>query len=259
MPSAPRGRPVCSAAFRPSPRSAAVTAAESQRDAGATERVEARTTNSPVLVDALGDADFGYACWRWFYQLAFTLFFRIRVWHAERVPERGGVILAANHQSFLDPPVAGLALGRQLCFLARSSLFKGPLLRAWFRAQHGVPIERGGGDLAAIRRVVGLLREGHGLVMFPEGTRTRDGSVGPFEPGVALIAARARVPVVPVAIEGAFRAWPRWQKAPCWGRVQVAYGEPVPPPEGGKNACIAAAVEVRRRVVELLEGLRQRE
>ncbi len=175
------------------------------------------------------------------------------------MPRQGGVILAANHQSFLDPPAVGLALSRQVYFVARSSLFKGPLLKWWFGAQHAVPIERGTSDLAAIRLVVDILRQGNGLVLFPEGTRTEDGSVGAFQAGFALIAARARVPVVPVGVDGAFRAWPRRQRVPEWGTMHVAYGEPVPPPEGGKNACLAFADEVRRRVVALVEGLKERE
>jgi len=202
------------------------------------------------------DYDLGYAAQYRFYQFLYILLFRIRAWGAEHVPARGGVILAANHQSFLDPPAAGLALTRQLYFLARSSLFCGPLLAAWYRLQHAIPIARGTSDLAAIRLAVDVLRKGHGLVLFPEGTRSPDGSVRAFQPGFAVIAARARVPIVPVAIDGGFRAWPRRQKLPSWGSIRVAYGEPVPPPESGKDAAVAVAAEVRRRVVALLERLR---
>jgi len=193
------------------------------------------------------------------YGLLFTLFFRIRAWGVENVPSRGGVILAANHESYLDPPAVGLALGRQVYFMARSSLFRGPLVSWWLRAQHSVPLERGEADLAAIRQAVRILREGHGLVLFPEGTRTPDGSLGIFRPGFAMVAARAGVPLVPVAVHGGFRAWPRSQKLPCWGRIQVAYGEPLPPPQGGRAACLATADEVRRRVAALLDGLRRKE
>lgn len=199
-----------------------------------------------------------YAGWRAFYQLAFMLLFRIRAYRAELVPTRGGVILAANHQSFLDPPAVGIALPRHLYFVARSSLFRLPLAAAVLRHQHAIPIERGAGDLSAIRMTVDLLRQGAGLVLFPEGTRTRDGSVGVFQPGFAMVAARAGVPIVPVAVEGGFSAWPRWQKLPSWGPVRVLYGPPMPAPAGGKAACIETAAEVRRRVVALLDELRQR-
>jgi len=187
------------------------------------------------------------------------LFFRIRVFGAHKVPERGGVILASNHQSFLDPPAVGMAVRRHLYFVARRSLLRGRLAAALLKQQHVLPIDRDAPELAAIRAIVRRLRNGDGLVLFPEGTRTSDGSVGRFRPGFALVAARARVPVVPVAISGGFRAWPRWQRLPAWGPVRVMYGDPLPPPDGGKAACVAAAEEVRQRVVALLEELRQRE
>jgi len=194
-----------------------------------------------------------------FYRLAFTLLFRFRAWGVENVPREGGALLVANHQSFLDPPAVGLALSRVVHYVARASLFRFPFLGWLLREQRAIPIERGAGDLAAIRAAVDVLRRGGLLALFPEGTRSRDGSVGAFQPGFAVVAARARAPVVPVAIDGAFEAWPRWRRVPCWGRVRVMYGDPVPPPEGGKAACVATADEVRRRVVGLLGRLRERE
>jgi len=205
------------------------------------------------------DGDLAYAFWLRCYQVAYTLLFRIRAWGVENVPREGGVILAANHQSFLDPPAVGMGLTRQVYFMARSTLFRPEPLGAILRGQHAIPIARGSSDLAAIRTAVDLLRGGNGLVLFPEGTRTPDGQVRGFQPGFALIAARAKVPIVPVAVDGGFRVWPRSQAVPCWGRVQIEYGEPVPPPEGGKAACVAAAEDVRRRVVALLERVKQHE
>ena len=199
----------------------------------------------------IGDDDLFYALCQRFFQLSFVLFFRMRVWGAERVPRQGGVVLAANHQSFLDPPAVGLALGRQVCYLARKSLFRVRPVAWLLLGMHGVPVEREGVDPAAVRRVVRLLRAGRGLVLFPEGTRTRDGSVGPFRPGFAVLASLARVPVVPVAIEGAFEAWPRGRLLPRPGRLRVAYGEAMEPPGGGREACEEFARRVRERVVAL--------
>jgi len=202
------------------------------------------------------DADLVYAGWRALYQLAYILLFRIRAVGVERVPRRGGVLLAANHQSFLDPPAVGMALPRQMHFMARASLFRWPLAAWALHGQHAVPLARGAGDLSAMRLAVDLLREGRGLVLFPEGTRTPDGEVGEFKPGFATVAARARVPVVPAAVDGGFEVWPRWQRVPRPGRVCVAYGEPLEPPQSNKASCVAAAAEVRRRVVALLESIR---
>ncbi len=155
-----------------------------------------------------------YVGCRAFYRLAFSLFFRIRAWGVENVPREGGALLVSNHQSFLDPPAVGIALGRPVYYVARSSLFRVPLVGWFLRKQHGMPIERGKGDLGAIRAAVELVRRGALLVLFPEGTRTRDGSVGAFQPGFAMVASLARVPIVPAAIDGAFEAWPRSRRLP---------------------------------------------
>jgi len=202
-----------------------------------------------------GDDDLFYALCQRFFQVSFVLFFRMRAWGVERVPLRGGVVLAANHQSFLDPPAVGLPLPRQVCYLARKSLFRVRPVGWLLLAMHGVPVEREGGDATAVRTAVRLLRDGHGLVLFPEGTRTRDGAVGPFRPGFVVLASLARVPVVPVAIDGAFEAWPRERRLPRPGRLKVAYGEPLPPPTGGRVAREEFARLVRERVLALKEHL----
>jgi len=192
-------------------------------------------------------------------QFVFILLFRMRVWGVEKLPRHGGVLLASNHQSFLDPVVVGLGLPRQLHYLARRSLFDIPLFRRLIRAVNAFPIERGKADRGAIRAAIRVLSQGRALLLFPEGTRTWDGRVGPFRPGFAMVAARAGARIVPVAIDGAFEAWPRARRLPHAGRVRVAYGEPVAPPPAEKGACAAAAEEVRGRVLALREALRHRE
>jgi 1-acyl-sn-glycerol-3-phosphate acyltransferase len=141
----------------------------------------------------------------------------------------GGMLLVSNHQSFLDPVLVGMSMPRPLHFLARQSLFRSPGFRELIRALGAHPLQRGRMDPAAIRTVLRLLRGGRWLLVFPEGTRTRDGSLGRFRPGSAELAARAGVPVLPVCIEGAHRAWPRHQPLPRPARVAVAYGDPLYP------------------------------
>jgi 1-acyl-sn-glycerol-3-phosphate acyltransferase len=183
----------------------------------------------------------------------------MRAWGVEHVPRRGGVVLAANHQSFLDPPLVGAALSRQLYFMARRSLFDVPLLGPLIRAVHSFPVERDGADLGAMRKAIRILRAGGGVLLFPEGTRTPDGEVKTFKAGFALLASRARVPIVPAALHGAFEAWPRHRAFPTPGRrISVAYGEALPAPDRDKAACRAAAAEVQRRVAELLEVLKSK-
>jgi 1-acyl-sn-glycerol-3-phosphate acyltransferase len=185
--------------------------------------------------------------------------FRLRAWGVDHVPLQGGLVLVANHQSFLDPPFVGGALRRQISYMARRSLWSVPLLGWLLPKLHCIPVERGEADLGAMRQSIRLLRAGGQLLLFPEGTRTPDGEVQEFQSGFALLAARAGVPIVPAAIHGAFEAWPRHQWFPRPGsRVAVAYGEPVLPPAPDKAACQAAAAEMRARVVELKRSLKDR-
>ncbi|MFC1806403.1 lysophospholipid acyltransferase family protein [Planctomycetota bacterium] len=202
---------------------------------------------------------FVYGCGYWTARVALTLLFRIRAWGAEKVPPRGGVLLASNHQSFADPLIVGTPLPRQACYMARRTLFGVPLLRWVIRAVGAFPVDRGGVDRRAMRAAVDLMRLGEAVVVFPEGTRTPDGELKPFTAGFALLAAQARVPIVPVAIHGAFDAWPRQHRLPRPGRVHVAYAEPVGPPGRGKGACREVAEEVWRRVAALQEELKQKD
>jgi 1-acyl-sn-glycerol-3-phosphate acyltransferase len=189
--------------------------------------------------------------------MLFGVLFGVRCYGAGRTPASGGFILASNHQSFLDPVLLGLGLRRKIGFVARSTLFTNPLF-GWFIRQLGaVPIERGKGDLGALRTMKKALREGRILVLFPEGTRTRDGEVGPCKAGAAITARAAKVPVVHAAIDGAFRAWPRTQALFRPHRpVRVVYGEPVR--FEGRRDHEELAGEIRGRLVALLHEARSR-
>ena len=165
------------------------------------------------------------------------------------MPRQGGVILAANHQSFLDPPAVGLGLSRQVYFVARSSLFRGPLLKWWFRAQHAVPIERGTSDLAAIRLVVDILRQGNGLVLFPEGTRTQDGEMNPFRAGAGILAADLDLPVVPIRIDGLWELKKAGKRMARPGSVTITIGPPIR--YGRATEASEIALDLFRRVSSL--------
>jgi 1-acyl-sn-glycerol-3-phosphate acyltransferase len=153
----------------------------------------------------------------------------------------GGLVLASNHQSFLDPVLVGMALNEPICYLARSDLFAVPGLGLLLPMLRVHPVARGRADSTALRTVLRLLRAGQKVLLFPEGTRSRDGSLGAFKRGAAALAIRAGVPVMPVCVEGSFVCWPRTQTLPRPGRVAVAYGD-VLRPQG------ADADELTRRV-----------
>jgi len=155
------------------------------------------------------------------------LFFHYRVVGVAHVPAAGAVLLAANHASLLDPPVVGAAVPRPLHFMAKAELFRIPLLGALIRRLNAHPVAREGGDAAALRLALGLLRDGQALLVFPEGTRTRDGRLGTGRAGIGMLAAQAGVPVVPVYVSGSERALPRGASWPRPSRVTVAYGPPL--------------------------------
>lgn len=204
----------------------------------------------------------------WFYELCrslssglFRLFYRPIFIDAENIPRHGAVILASNHQSFIDPPlIGGVAPYRQFAFMAQAYLFKVPLLGTMIRALNSIPVSgSGGGDAASIKTLVGALKQGRPVVVFPEGSRTHDGAMQPFKRGVLLLMRRAKCPVIPVAIEGVFDAWPRSRKLPrLFGyRFIVRYGKPIPPEDLRDDEALARlAAEIDRMRLEIRADLR---
>lgn len=151
----------------------------------------------------------------------------VRVWGRDRTPRRGGVIYAANHQSYLDPPLVGGWMVRQPAYLARGSLFENRLLAAVMRWFGAMPVQRGAADAGAFKRAVRLLRDGGALLVFPEAARTFSGRIEEVKPGIFSLARKAQVPIVPVAIEGTFDAWPRTSAWPRRARIWIEFGPPI--------------------------------
>lgn len=163
-------------------------------------------------------------------QNIFTFWFRYRARGIEKLPE-GGALLLINHQSFLDPLFVGVGLRRPVSYLARDSLFRIPLLGWLLRNTYVIPISRESAGTESLRLSIERCKQGYLVGIFPEGTRTLDGSVGSFKPGFVAIARRCGVPVVPVGVAGAFEAYPRTAKFPSPGRIRVVFGDPVQPEE----------------------------
>ena len=165
--------------------------------------------------------------------LLFGSMYRARTFGAERVPMNGPVLIVANHQSFFDPPAIGYNVPRRFTFLARASLFDIPPLGWLISTLNSLPIRQGEGDTRAIRQIIDRLKKGEAVLLFPEGSRTYDGELQPMQSGAALIARKARCPVLPCAIDGAFEAWPRKSPLPKpFGRqILVNYGEVIQPDE----------------------------
>jgi 1-acyl-sn-glycerol-3-phosphate acyltransferase len=161
------------------------------------------------------------------YRAAFATYFRWRVYHPERVPLKGPVILAANHESFLDPPLVGCGLDREINYLARKSLFRYPVLSWVLRAVNAVPVDRDGGGASGLRAIMDRLEKGGGIILFPEGTRTPDGKLQTARSGIGLTIIKSEAPVVPVRVFGTYEAWGRHVKFPRPHPVAVKYGRPM--------------------------------
>jgi 1-acyl-sn-glycerol-3-phosphate acyltransferase len=152
------------------------------------------------------------------------VFWRIEFRGLENIPQHGGVIIAANHQTYIDPFWLSLKIKRPTRYLAWSAAFRWPLVGrclTWFGAW---PLAVEGSDPAAIRRSLQWLREGGAVVIFPEGGRsTASGELERFKAGAVRLALEAGVPILPVTIKGGNRIWPRGQRTPRFGRVTITY------------------------------------
>src|SRR5436309_8237071 len=135
-----------------------------------------------------------------FSRLAGRLFFRLRVIHQERMIQSGPAILAMNHQSYLDPLLAGITSDRAIYFLARRTLLDAPTLGWLLPKLNVIPVNQKGVDRSAIKAVIRILNAGNGALIFPEGSRTLVGNLQPSEPGFCLVFAKTIVPVVPMRV-----------------------------------------------------------
>lgn len=150
------------------------------------------------------------------YRLGYTiskvvakLGFRLRTYGRENLIEDGPAILASNHASYLDPPLVGVSCRKDVYFLARKSLFERPVVGPILAQLNTIPVDRDRGDVGAIRAMIKLLRSGNRVLVFPEGTRSKDGNLQPARAGVGLLIAKSLAPVVPVRVFGSYAALPR--------------------------------------------------
>lgn len=168
-----------------------------------------------------------YVIGRGLFRALFRVVFRYKVEGAERIPKDGGVLLVANHANVLDPPLLGSAATRPVHFMAKAELFKIPFLSWALPRVRAFPVRRGAADRNAIRMSIEYLRQGEVVGIFPEGTRTLTGELLPPQRGAALIALRAGVPVVPVALIGTFQPVKVKWGIPRFNRFVVRFGEPI--------------------------------
>jgi len=196
-----------------------------------------------------------YEIGKFLLRVIFLTTFDFRLYGQGNVPKTGGILIAANHQSFLDPILLGIGFPRTIRFMARQSLFKNPLFGAIIRGVGVFPVSRGRVDRQAIRKAVELLDSGEVILMFPEGTRSHDGSLGQIRNGPIMIAARSEVPIVPMVVEGTFCVWPRHRRFPRMGRVRACIGQPITQEEISTLSRAELASVLRERLLGLQQKL----
>jgi len=166
---------------------------------------------------------FGYA----FSWSMARLLFSFKVYGRDKIPNTGGCILAMNHESYLDPPLAGMCCRRAIYFLARKTLLEWPILGPIFPKVNVVPVDQERADMSALKTVIKLVKNGACTIVFPEGERTLDGKMGAAQPGLGLVIAKTLAPVVPMRIFGAYEAFPLGGKRLRLVPIRIVVGDPV--------------------------------
>ena len=176
---------------------------------------------------------FVYKLARFFSYILYRGLYRVKLTGLENIPEKGSFILATNHTSLLDPPLVGFALARPIYYFARKTLFRF-WINTWILDRlNTIPVDRDGpSDIAAFKQVLSILRQGHGMLIFPEGTRSSNGRLQEAKSGVGLLACRSQSIVVPTRIFGTYEALNRHHKfLRLKGRLHVVYDKPMLPSE----------------------------
>lgn len=185
--------------------------------------------------------------------------FRLRVTGRPLIPRQGGIIVAANHASYLDIPLVGCALPRRASFLGRASLFPNTLANRLLQWVGWIPIRIDRLDRKGFGEAVARLKAGQVVVIYPEGRRTTNGDLQPAKPGIGYIVAETGCPVVPAYISGTYEAWPRGSKRVRFSPVSITFGEPMDfRPECNRETGKALYHSISSAVMERIADLGRR-
>ncbi len=198
---------------------------------------------------------FVYACVSYLFVFPiFRFLFRGKTSGISNLPKTGGVVIVSNHGSHLDPPILGHALGRPVAFMAKSELFKVPILSSIISACGAYPVKRGAGDRDALRTASGRLIEGWATGVFLDGTRQENGRVNEPKAGAALLSARTGCPILPVAIVNSHRAFPKGTFLPRLVSIHLKVGELIQPPLTRKKEDLKSTTkEIQSAINSMLE------
>jgi 1-acyl-sn-glycerol-3-phosphate acyltransferase len=190
-------------------------------------------------------------------KISFEAFFRGEVSGVENLPLQGGFIIACNHESLLDPPIVGCNIPQEVAFFARKTLWKPGFPSWWLDGVGTIPVDRdGGADVTAIKRVIQSLRSGKAVILFPEGTRSKDGKLQSAKPGVGMMACKMQFPVIPARIFGSFDALGKDSSIKLGTRVGLRFGPALLPaafdnPNDGKLRYPNAAERIMASIADL--------
>lgn len=185
-----------------------------------------------------------------------SAFYGLRATGRKNLPKTGPALLISNHLSYLDVFLLGILLPRPLNYVARSTLFV-PGVGAFIRSVGGFPIQRDGLGASGMKETLRRLRNGGIVTLFPEGTRSPDGELGEIKAGIALLASRAKVTVIPAAVAGTFESWSRSQPVPIPHPLRVHFGPPIPPEEVAALEPDAVVALIRDRLLESQRAARR--
>jgi 1-acyl-sn-glycerol-3-phosphate acyltransferase len=184
-----------------------------------------------------------YLMGRQMFKTIFKVFYRCRVYGVENIPKSGGAIVAPNHISFFDPPLSGSTMKRPLHFMAKKELFSIPIFGWIIKQTNAFPVKRRSLDVLAVRHAFHILKKGQLLLMFPEGTRSKNGKIGKARAGVGMVACIAQVPLIPVKIENT-NAMLQFKQ------IKIKYGKPIYPPKFFKKNDY---VDLSKKVLKTIE------
>ncbi|MFA5250402.1 MAG: (d)CMP kinase [Parachlamydiales bacterium] len=187
--------------------------------------------------------------------LFFKFFYRLEVLGANHlIPGRG--IIASNHLSYFDPPVASVSSLEEIHFLAKKELFEIPFFGWIIRRLNSHPLTGSGADVGTFKKIITLLKENKKVLLFPEGERSLSGKLGALQPGLGFLAYMAQSPIIPLFIEGTYQAWPRDKKWPrLFGRIRVRFGSPIDPQEFVRLDKKTAIAQISERLEKELKDL----
>ena len=199
-----------------------------------------------------------YQAIRRFLQTGVCSMWQVRVFNRHYEPASGGVVYVSNHQSFLDPILMSFSLRRPVSYMARDSLFRSRLFGPTIASVNAFPVKRGSADTGALKEAMRRIKAGGQVVLFAEGTRTRDGRISALLPGLVMLAQRVAEWTVPVAIDGAFESWPRRSLLPTPGNIVVQYAKPIHKSEAKRLAPAELTGQIRRTLIDMQTDIRQR-